>query len=160
MIYQVMKENKGLTLVEVLVSITILSLIVLPMFSFFSGAYKYKTNNQNNSLATHVARNVLQYMEKQDFNRIKSLIPESANTFTLTIDHCSEFTSSHTCKDVFQPTINNVTYDDVEVELKLHNDVAYQNLLLHVNVRVSPPEDQISNDPIVLEGLIAHESIR
>lgn len=66
-------KNKGFTLVEVLLAVTIFSLIVLPMVSFFIQAQDYSSRNKNMGLATHIAQNALIYLEKQDFNRMRAM---------------------------------------------------------------------------------------
>lgn len=136
-------DEVGFTLVELLASITIFSIITISLFSFFPQAYQYTTKNQSRTLEINVARGVLHYIEQQDYdlmteiyNKVKeesgkittfnsSSICETkvtiANTTTI---HTSEttmdlFPDHASCISMFQPTINNKTYDARNIQLFL-----------------------------------------
>ncbi|TXK91987.1 prepilin-type N-terminal cleavage/methylation domain-containing protein, partial [Parageobacillus sp. SY1] len=64
-------SSKGFTLLEVLASITILSIVAIGMFSFFTNAMQYTTYNQDKTVAINIARGVLAYMERLDFTALK-----------------------------------------------------------------------------------------
>jgi prepilin-type N-terminal cleavage/methylation domain-containing protein len=145
-------KNKGFTLVEVLLAVTIFSLIVLPMVSFFIQAQDYSSRNKNMGLATHIAQNTLIYMEKQDFDRMRVMAdadsydpnPNSSPFPGLNLHHpdskmeykdkeyyeyshddCTTvpFLEAGSCERIFHPEINGVTYDDhITVGLKIYND--------------------------------------
>ena len=54
-----MNNQKGISLLEVLLSITILSIITLSILSFFNQAYDYTKRNEDKTVGINVARNVL-----------------------------------------------------------------------------------------------------
>lgn len=61
--FKILSSSKGLTLIEVLVSLTILSIILLGIMNFFNQAYSYTNSNQKKTAAINVARNALTYMD-------------------------------------------------------------------------------------------------
>ncbi|MCA1318742.1 prepilin-type N-terminal cleavage/methylation domain-containing protein [Bacillus tianshenii] len=103
---QIIEKNGGFTLIEVLVSITIFSIILLGMMTFFTNGLSYVKENESKTVATQVARNVMNYMEKQDFQVMegyltKSLQLESATSngapyyIHLNRTHCSQIEDLH-----------------------------------------------------------------
>lgn len=134
------EEERGFTLLEVLISMTILSVVIIGMMSFFENSYSYVKENESKTVATQVARNVMNYIEKQDFSRMEGyLIHERSpleNKYILELDftHCIQpvtisskslpsvpertnidnvllFDDQARCQSILKPTINNVTYD-------------------------------------------------
>ncbi|WP_157796248.1 prepilin-type N-terminal cleavage/methylation domain-containing protein [Bacillus xiapuensis] len=63
--------EKGVTLLELLLALTILSIVLLSFTRFFFQAGTYNQSNQSKTVATNVARNVLMYMEKQPFIKVR-----------------------------------------------------------------------------------------
>ncbi|WP_157843184.1 prepilin-type N-terminal cleavage/methylation domain-containing protein [Bacillus sp. FJAT-42315] len=59
--------EKGVTLLELLLSLTILSIVLLSVTQFFYQSATFNHSNQNKTVALNVARNALMYMEKQNF---------------------------------------------------------------------------------------------
>jgi len=136
-------DENGLTLVELLASITIFSIITISLFSFFPQAYQYTTKNQSRTLEINVARGVLHYIEQQDYdlmNEIHNKVKEETGKITsfdsssicdnkVTIADSTTMSSSETtmdlfpdrasCLSMFQPTINNKTYDAHNIQLFL-----------------------------------------
>ncbi|MGM0835955.1 MAG: type IV pilus modification PilV family protein [Bacillota bacterium] len=141
------EEERGFTLLEVLISMTILSVVVIGMMSFFENSYSYVKENESKTVATQVARNVMNYVEKQDFSKMEGyLIYERIpleNKYILELDftHCIQpvtistkslpsvtertnidnvllFDDQARCQSILKPTINNVTYDgDKKVQI-------------------------------------------
>ncbi|MGE6751870.1 type IV pilus modification PilV family protein [Rossellomorea sp. NPDC071047] len=64
---KIYKNNRGFTLIELLVSITILGIVLLSFMNFFLQSSTYTNGNQKKTVGVNVARNVLMFMEKQDF---------------------------------------------------------------------------------------------
>ena len=67
-----MNSEKGLTLLELLASITILSIIILTFLSFFTNAFRFNTINSDSIQAMNIAREE-QALIKEDSEKI---IPE------------------------------------------------------------------------------------
>ncbi|MBG9546910.1 type II secretion system protein [Cytobacillus firmus] len=72
MIYKkLLTSSKGLTLVEVLVSLTILGIVLMGTMKFFSQAYTYANMNEKKTAAVNVARNALMHIEKENFIEVR-----------------------------------------------------------------------------------------
>lgn len=69
---KVLSSSKGLTLIEVLLSLTILGIILMGSMKFFSQAYSYTNMNQKKTAAVNVARNALMYIEKESFIMVRN----------------------------------------------------------------------------------------
>lgn len=186
-------DKHGFTLIEVLLSIVILSFVVSGMFMFFTHAMTYTTYNQSKTVAVNIARGVIHYMERLDFQTINAYVhdhmTEQAPFIRFDASSCSNtslFPNEDVCKAVFAPTVNNVTYDEEDVQAWL---IPY-NQTIWSNIKANPPsefpaplkqtiqnekeiEENVSdyllrlyvtvrsnNEVIVLKGVIANESIR
>lgn len=66
-----LQHQEGITLIEVLLSITILGIILLTFMHFFLQAGTFTNANQKKTVAVNVARNALMFMEKQNFLVLK-----------------------------------------------------------------------------------------
>ena len=55
-------DKRAFTLIEVLLSIVILSFVVSGMFMFFTNAMTYTAYNQSKTVAVNIARGVIHYM--------------------------------------------------------------------------------------------------
>ncbi len=115
---------KGLTLVEILVSITILGIIMTTFLSFFNHAYSYTKKNENKTVGINVARNILYYFEQQDFEKIyqayfkendeiteKEINPVNCNDVLIGEKTEIVFDDPSVCKSFFSTKINNVDYE-------------------------------------------------
>lgn len=118
----ILRNRKGLTLIEVLLSITILGIIATSFLSFFNQAYSYTKKNEDKTVGINVARNVLNYFEQQDFGKIKdTYFPDSFpdDQVEITKSSCAKeipgklevfFSAQVDCEDFFSPEINNVEF--------------------------------------------------
>lgn len=114
------KNERGLTLIEVLLSITILGIVATSFLSFFNQAYSYTKMNEDKTVGINVARNVLYYVEQQDFDKIKNTYL-TGDEKDITIDNCNDiyakkpnetvFDDPEVCKGFFATKINNVDFD-------------------------------------------------
>ena len=88
-----LRNQTGLTLLEVLLSITILGIVLISFLSFFNQAYSYTNKNENKTIGINVARNVLYYIEQQDFTSIEKIYfpEESSAPIDLTIENCTDY---------------------------------------------------------------------
>ncbi|WP_417899417.1 prepilin-type N-terminal cleavage/methylation domain-containing protein [Bacillus haimaensis] len=83
---QIIEKNGGFTLIEVLVSMTIFSIILLGMMTFFTNGLSYVKENESKTVATQVARNVMNYMEKQDYQVMEGYLTKSLQLESSTSD--------------------------------------------------------------------------
>ena len=159
-------NSKGFTLIEVMLSITILGIISLGMFSFFTQAYSYTKINEDKTLGIYVARNMLVYMERQNFTKLNEQYiepltePLSDGAITLTVTNCSDTHKSgetvfdQYCDEVFLQTFNNVQYY-VSVKMKKHIDQKLREYLIPTTITVNWGTNTTS-----IEGYVINEAIR
>lgn len=122
-------KEAAFTLLEVLLSITILSIIAIPMFYYFIQAYQYTTESQNKTVAVNIARNVMNYMEKQNFLKLQNYLnPDTSKMAKLDGASCDDASTIFDngnpddltiCKSVLQPIINNKPYGKDEISIYL-----------------------------------------
>ena len=138
-IFYIERSERGFTLVEVLLSVTILGIIFLSALALFNNTYDYTKRNQSKTVGINVARNVLNYIEKQDFQTIKKSYFDSSPSTTevrITKDSCKNTPfSAESCENMLQTVVNNVTYE-ATVTLTKHHDQDLQNYLIPVNVKI------------------------
>ena len=186
-------NERGFTLIEVLLSIVILSFVMGGMFMFFTNAMTYTSYNQSKTVAVNIARGVVHYMARLDFQTIATYTNDHVTQQTpfirLDASSCSNtsiFPDETVCKAVFSPTVNNVTYDEEDVQAWI---IPYDQAIWS-QIKTNPPsefpdelkrtiqqekeiKENIRNDllrlyvtvrsyneVIVLKGVIANESIR
>lgn len=155
------KNKKGFTLIEVLLSITILGVVTIGMLSLFTQAYSYTKMNENRTVAINVARNALIYMERQDFDLIKNFVSATSITYQ---EFCTTLDTQNrlACEAVLKPTINNVVYDNIKISLYKYNKEnlteSERNQLNGYLIGITVTVDV--NPAIVIEGVIVDESIR
>ncbi|MGD6774335.1 type IV pilus modification PilV family protein [Sutcliffiella horikoshii] len=134
------KEQQGFTLLEVLLSLTILSVVVIGLMSFFHNSYNYVNENEDKAIATQIARNVMNYVEKQNYNKFEGYLSHEVDTSedvhiipldktycdkkvtikknndTLTSESTSDdivlFDNVDRCLSILNPVINNEAYSD------------------------------------------------
>ncbi len=155
------KCKMGYTLVEVLVSLTILSLIAIPMFSFFIQAYDYTTRNQNNTVSVNVGRGVIEFMSKQNFQEMKNLLyAEGAekDLFIGTTVDSYKF-SETSIPDNEKIEINSNRYA-VKVTMKKNAESYLDNYTLPITVTISWGHSSGNEITTTLEGAIVNETIR
>lgn len=108
--------EKGLTLIEVLLSITLLSIVMITFLSFFTNAFRFNSINDDSTQAMNIAR------EKQALIKEKSW-SEITTTFDETTDY-------------YIQNMNESEYDITLSLKKSPEDItSYYNLhLVHVEV--------------------------
>ncbi|MFC5733675.1 type IV pilus modification PilV family protein [Cytobacillus gottheilii] len=77
---KILSSTKGLTLIEVLASLTILSIVLIGIMSFFTQAFSYTNKNETKTAAVNVARNALMYVENQSFIEMREKFSSSNST--------------------------------------------------------------------------------
>ena len=145
--FKLISSSKGLTLIEVLLSLTILSIILLGIMNFFNQAYSFTNLNQKKTAGINVARNALTYMEQasmeDSFLSIKNRIDKNSDT-TETNTSCTPI------------KINNIDY---HVNIKPTIDENYSNFFIPLTVTVtwSVNNKEYSTS---MEGAIKSEDLR
>ncbi|MCP8968494.1 type IV pilus modification PilV family protein [Ectobacillus ponti] len=131
-----MKNSKesGMTLVEVLASVTILAVLALGMLSIFPKALSFTKASQLKTVAINLARGALQYMNKQDYDLLtgyrdaaggRPAVLSGAESCTaqqtVLLDGKSVtsplFPNADSCTKLLEPTINNTMYKNKQVLL-------------------------------------------
>jgi type II secretory pathway pseudopilin PulG len=155
----IISRANGFTLLEVLLSITILFTVAIGMFYFFANAMKYTTYNQGKTVAINIARGVLAYMERLDFTALKQYVDgelhDSNMPFVkLNASSCNLplFEEKQVCEALLRPTINNVTYDETRIHVFL---VPYNDTEAWDKLQTAPPEEF----PASLKKKILNENI-
>jgi prepilin-type N-terminal cleavage/methylation domain-containing protein len=168
--FSIIGHANGFTLLEVLLSITILSTVAIGMFYFFTNAMKYTTYNQGKTVAINIARGGLAYMERLDFAALKQYVDNEIHNADkrfvhLDASYCDDDDNDdlllfgvneqaeQVCKKILGPTINNVTYDKTRIHVFL---VPYNDSEAWDKLQKSPPEEF----PTSLKEQISKESIK
>ncbi|UII55054.1 type II secretion system GspH family protein [Cytobacillus spongiae] len=146
-----LRTETGVTLIEILLSITILGIVFLSVLSLFNQAYSYTERNEDKTVGINVARNVLYYMEQQDYDVFKDYYWTTSewNDSTpvqkeLTLTNCEDKNSSSNehifeesvCKGFFTTRINNQVFN-TKVVVESHGDPKLKEYLIPVEVHVS-----------------------
>ncbi|MBN8191144.1 type II secretion system protein [Bacillus sp. NTK074B] len=148
---KIVKNNKGLTLIELLVSITILGIVLLSFMNFFLQSSTYTNSNQKKTVGVNVARNVLMFMEKQDFLEIRNFFNE-VNTG----QHSSEddFLALFICNDSYHTFSNSASESEITQSCPEKKNVTINGLKYEASIyseEVSSPEEIDSYIPIIIK---------
>ncbi|MCZ0702411.1 prepilin-type N-terminal cleavage/methylation domain-containing protein [Natronobacillus azotifigens] len=98
------KSNKGFTLIETLISMTILSIIILSLMGFFYQSTSIEHNNHNQLVAINLAQSTLIRLQTEGYNNINTI-----GSYTLT--PCEDESTNCT------PIINGDRYT-TEIDIK------------------------------------------
>lgn len=165
----VRQSEKGVTLVELLLAITILSVVLLTFTRFFYQAGTYNLSNQNKTVALNVARNAMMYMEKQPFIEVRTdfepalLDGTKKESYSYKLLICSN-RYKHLKKDetpasdCHPPLINSEEYD-VIVYPEQMKDPSKRKYYIPVTVEVTWGPDE-SRKKTELDGTIKSEDLR
>lgn len=96
-----MLSEKGFSLIEVLISLTILSVSVIGISQFFNQANQISAGNNNKLVATNLARMTLERLQN-DYKAYEI----SAAPKTYEINQCT----TANCRNLYETTINNNIY--------------------------------------------------
>ncbi|WP_456273866.1 type IV pilus modification PilV family protein [Bacillus sp. AK031] len=166
-----LRNHQGLTLIEVLVSVTILSTVLLVFLNFFFQAGTYTNMNQKKTVAVNVARNALMYMENQSFLVTKRAFSDvnegkkSPETHYLHLKICDDGYKTYSpgdlvpadCKDI---SINETTY---EVDIKSEEVPSREREELDYYIPIIAEVRWITNDKefsTAVDGTVKSEDIR
>lgn len=154
--FKTSKKQSGFTLIEVLLSFTLLFIIVIPLMGYFIQAYDYTYQSQNKTVAINIARNIVHYLEKQNFSAMKTYleIEKTSNSSKYTIldwNDCGKkvhiistgsydtplfyegnLPTDSVCTAVLKPMVNDQTYDENNISIFLtdyYDNASIKNLL-------------------------------
>ncbi len=85
-----MNSEKGLTLLELLASITILSIIILTFLSFFTNAFRFNTINSDSIQAMNIAREE-QALIKEDSAKITTELEKPGSPYYIREKDVSDY---------------------------------------------------------------------
>lgn len=143
------KNEKGVTLVEVLASIVIISIILLGVFSLLTFTNKTAVSNNAKLVSINLAKATIERMKvKPDdyFYNFEELKAKTAE-FEVVYDHEDCHTSE--CETLYLPVVNDQTY---HVEITVSQTDEERDLkLLNVAVTVRLAERNIKS---VVEGYV------
>jgi len=113
-----MKNNQnGFSIIEVLAVLVIISIILVPLMSSFSGALELNDRSQQRLSATSVADSTLYGLEKIDYDDFRGKLDtaNSNNDFYIEIneDNCNTLISTadqYVCNQIFTTIWNNTSY--------------------------------------------------
>lgn len=116
------QSDKGLTLIEVLVSVTILGIVLLAFLQFFIQANTFTNQNLKKTVGVNVARNALMYIENDSFLEVKNRFIENEENYLFVCSNGYQYDVNPTppglCNFI---KINNLPY---EVSYKAIGDKA------------------------------------
>lgn len=153
-----LNNEVGLTLIEILVSLSILGMIIIGTMQFFSQALMYTKANEHKTVAINVARNALMYMENQNFIKMKDhFLTHPENSLFICNNKYNHFPANENaplhCKKI---KINNVDYD---VTINANIDKDYESYMIPITVHVKW-KGRKNDEQTTVEGVIKSEDIR
>lgn len=146
------ESEKGFTLVELLVSVVIISIIFFGVFQLFTFSAKTATSNETKLVTTHLAKATIERIkvDYESFFPPEEIKCSENEKFIYSKQNCAQ-TGSINC-DRYEFIVNDILYD-VEVKVSQNNDE--QNLnLLNVVVTVEQPDKNINSK---VEGYVIYE---
>ena len=111
-----MRNNKGFTLVEILVSVTILMMVGTMFFQFFVFSQKVTTDNKEKLVAINLAQSVLEQIKnsKDAYPEITEANVHASISYPKKYDLETVCISGDTtCTQRYKKTVNGVTYQIV-----------------------------------------------
>ena len=146
---KILTDSKGLTLVEVLVSLTILGIVLMGTMKFFSQAYTYTNMNEKKTAAVNVARNALMHIEKENFIEVRERFRNNKN----------ETLSLQICNSAYKLFWSDASYD-IECSPIIVNNIEYNvtiNLLKSEDENVNLADGEHSSFFVPLEASVSWE---
>ncbi|PAB58506.1 type II secretion system protein [Anaeromicrobium sediminis] len=137
---KIINNNKGLTLVEVLVSIAILGIIITPLASLFVSSVRNNTNAQDRLIANQVAQRYMEQLIGKDTlsaNVSSKVDTDTGMTVTFNISKYGAYENSTGSLPSFDATINapdRTNGDTINIE----NTGVFINEILLTNTSTDP----------------------
>lgn len=141
----ILRDESGVSLLEVLLSMTILGIIFISVMNLFSQSYTYTKANEDKTVGINVARNVLYYMEQVPFKNMQDELANDPNKpqdlkdqkLIFTNDSCSKSNlfNEDVCKGIFETKLNNMKFSTT-VTVQNHQEAESRDYLIPVEVTV------------------------
>jgi len=148
-------NNKGFTLVEVLVSVVLLSIIILTFSNLFIFSNKTAVSNNEKLVAVHLAKATLERIKLDPFSYIKDPRVGSTNyqtnPITFTKDACP---TAVPCQNLFSITINDRTYNTSVTATQKSGEKTLKLVNLVVEVQLANSTPKVSTK---IEGYVNYE---
>jgi prepilin-type N-terminal cleavage/methylation domain-containing protein len=154
--------QKGVTLLELLISLSILSIVLLTFMNFFYQASKFNLSNQNETVALNIARNALKHVGNQNFIELRHYFKDSLNgepdaaNIHYYLRLCNDQYSLETTMDKCDPIVVNSSAYNVSVYAEEAIDTASQKYYIPVRIEVTWG----SNGEAKLDGTVKSEDLR
>ncbi|MEH7276294.1 type IV pilus modification PilV family protein [Neobacillus vireti] len=140
--FRSLKNEKGVTLIELLTSIVILSIILLSFMTFFTNSFQYNAISSDKMKATNIAREVQEEFKVNPEKNLelKNLITHSKTSADTTISK-SGYPNLNLSEDITKNsdvlTLKLVSQNfNVEVLVDTKNDPELHSSLAKINVKV------------------------
>jgi prepilin-type N-terminal cleavage/methylation domain-containing protein len=122
-----MLSEKGFSLIEVLLSLTILSVSVIGISQFYNQANQISSGNNNKLVATNLARMTLERVQ-HDYSSFD--ITSTVGTYNKTVCQTTE------CQNLYEVTINNIPYNvEIGVQRQSANEVLVKLFPVKVTIK-------------------------
>jgi prepilin-type N-terminal cleavage/methylation domain-containing protein len=136
----ILRNNQGLTLIEVLVSVTILSTVLLVFLNFFFQAGTYTNMNQKKTVAVNVARNVMMHLEKQSYVEMREYF-EDVNSGT--VDPDNKYLNLFVCNNQYRYFSNTITTTDAVSMCAVDRETDLLISINEINFMVSVVSEEV-----------------
>ena len=146
--FQLLKKASGFTLLEVLLSIAILSIMFMAVMGFFSQSFKYTKQNESKTVGVNFARNALNYIEHQDFEKVKALPADKKLLDQATCASVSDQKFMVNCANILSSEINNVQYD-ATITINTEKNEELSDFLIPVTVQVNWNDNTVEVEGVV-----------
>ncbi|MCM3002662.1 type IV pilus modification PilV family protein [Priestia koreensis] len=174
--YKKLQNQQGMTIIELLVSLVILTILFTGAMQFFPQSYSYTRVNQSKTTGVNVARNALQYMQGQSFLTVKKELVEDKKIVRLYVydppsstnegEDANDVNPSYLYQDqnIGQPanykniSINNISYK-VTIQYNESSSSSYRSSIIPIKIDVSWKRNNIDLKTNI-EGDIVSEDIR
>ena len=152
---KIVKKMDGFTLVEILISLVILSIIILAFLNLFVFTNKTTVVNNDQLVAIHLAKSTMERIKMNPFSYIDEPDNDRFNQPQVyTADSCSNRPDPDECELLFSPLINNKTYEVQVTVSQTANEKAIRLMNVLVEVNLQNSKTPISSK---VEGYVSYE---
>lgn len=155
-------NKKGASLIEIIATITIVSIALLMIYSILANNIRQNGVNQEKSVNANVANSALSYTKGLDFKIISKYYSDYAvdNRAVINVDNCrilsqdNENFNEDLCKSVLYPLINNKQFNASNLNIYLTPSNSSENIIqvtVIVNSSINERHD------FSLEGVITND---
>lgn len=152
----IQKEN-GFSLIEVLVSVVILSIVSIALISIFSQSLRSSHSSMDETTAANLTSYAASYLQREtlvktsplSFNYLKTQVGKS------TFDICpASDTNVAICNQVFAPVVNGTQY---RINLQVNSTTSNDPRLLNTTLTIK--KDQSNDILFSLKGVLSNEQL-